>query len=116
MLIRRVVVRGVSMLPQLAPGDRVLVRRTSVRRVRRGDIVVFSRPRDASRGWMIKRVVAVPGDPIPRLAVPLLWRYPGSHVPAGRLVVLGDNPDESYDSRSFGYVHASSLLGVVTAL
>jgi signal peptidase I len=34
-------------------------------------------------------------------------------VPAGSLVVLGDNADESYDSRHFGYVRASSVLGVV---
>ncbi|MGX7824651.1 S26 family signal peptidase [Actinokineospora sp. 24-640] len=110
----RVHVRGVSMLPNLSPGDRVLVRRTPLRHIRPGDVVVFGRPRATMEGWMVKRVLAVPGDPIPRQAVPLLWRYPGSHVPPARLVVLGDNPNESYDSRTFGYLNADLLLGVVT--
>jgi signal peptidase I len=109
----RVHVHGSSMAPTLAPGARVLVRRVSLRRIRPGQIVVFARPRVPGRGWMIKRVLAVPGDVIPRRDVPLLWRYPGSYVPPGRVVVLGDNPQDSYDSRSFGYVHAESVLGVV---
>src|SRR5882724_7421551 len=86
----RVLVQGSSMLPTLTPGARVLVRRTSLRRVKPGDIVVFARPRTTERQWMIKRVRAVPGDLVPVRDVPVLWRYPGSHVPAGRLVVLGD--------------------------
>jgi signal peptidase I len=34
-------------------------------------------------------------------------------VPAGTLVVLGDNPHASMDSRFFGPVPADRLLGVV---
>jgi signal peptidase I len=109
----RVTVSGTSMLPTLRPGDRVLVRRVPVWRVRRDDLVVVRKPRDPAGAWMIKRVVAVPGNPVPRHEVPVLRTYPGDVVPPGRLVVLGDNPADSYDSRAFGYVRGEAVLGVV---
>ena len=109
----RVTVAGSSMAPTLRPGDRVLVRRTTARSVRRGDLVVFARPREQERTWMIKRVLAVPGDAVPRSEVPVLWGYRDPVVPRGRFVVVGDNPADSYDSRQFGYVRAEGLLGVV---
>jgi signal peptidase I len=112
-LLVRVTVAGWSMAPTLRPGDRVLVRRASARSVRRGDLVVFARPREEARSWMIKRVLAGPGDPVPRAEVPVLWGYREHVVPRGRFVVVGDNPADSYDSRQFGYVHAKGLLGVV---
>ena len=66
-----------------------------------------------SRRWTIKRVAATPGDPIPRDTVPALRSAPGTQVPAGRLVVLGDNPERSHDSRHAGYLSADRLFGVV---
>ncbi|RFU37562.1 hypothetical protein DZF91_32210 [Actinomadura logoneensis] len=57
--------------------------------------------------WNVKRVVALPGDPIPP-GVP----GEGGPVPPGRLVVLGDNPD-SVDSRQRGLYAGDRLLGVV---
>jgi len=110
-----VTVSGHSMMPTLLPGDRVLVRRTPVRRVGPTDLVVFARPRAIGRSWMIKRVLAVPGDPVPRREIPVLWGYSEARIPANRLVVLGDNPADSYDSRHFGYLNAEALLGVVVA-
>ncbi|TDV56241.1 signal peptidase I [Actinophytocola oryzae] len=108
-----VTVRGDSMAPTLRSGDQVLVRRKPLRAVPAGALVVFARPRTTEPGWMIKRVIAVPGDVIPRARVATLWSYPGNRVPAHQMVVLGDNPDESYDSRHFGYVEEQALLGVV---
>jgi signal peptidase I len=108
-----VTVRGDSMAPTLHSGDRVLVRRKPLRAVPAGALVVFARPRTTEPGWMIKRAIAVPGDVIPRARVATLWSYPGNRVPAHHLVVLGDNPADSYDSRHFGYVQEKALLGVV---
>lgn len=108
-----VTVRGDSMAPTLRSGDQVLVRRKPLRTVPAGALVVFARPRTTEPGWMIKRAIAVPGDVIPRAKVATLWSYPGNRVPAHHMVVLGDNPDESYDSRHFGYVKEPALLGVV---
>lgn len=117
-------VTGQSMEPTLTTGDRVLVRRTGLNSVRAGQIIVVEAPspvhghwasapprRDLSREWMIKRAAAVPGDPLP----PGLPATPAgdAQVPDGKLVVLGDNPDASMDSRYLGYVPGDRLLGVV---
>ncbi|WP_328853329.1 S26 family signal peptidase [Micromonospora globbae] len=114
-----VTVRGSSMQPTFQHGDRVLVRRAPITAVRSGQVVVVAagrpvgpRPPDDPL-WMIKRLRAVPGDPVPRGEVPALASVPEQTVPAGRLVALGDNPEGS-DSRQLGYFHAANLLGVVT--
>lgn len=125
-LLRRVFyvveVEGASMEPTLRPGQRVLARRVRPDRVRPGQIVVAAEPEldDAMsvRGWdtgrwMIKRAVAVPGDPVPAALTATLGTAAGAPVPAGRLIVFGDNRDATIDSRRFGYVPADRLLGVV---
>jgi signal peptidase I len=135
-LLRRqlavVTVHGESMRPAFQPGDRVLVRRARLSRLRPGLAVLLERPAEG-RGWttppprwpgrsrvlMIKRVAALPGDPVPDLTHPSQAfprpppAAPGDRVPDGRFVVLGDNVGGSYDSRVFGYCPAVRLLGVV---
>jgi signal peptidase I len=109
-----VTVEGHSMAPGLADGDRVLVHRVRPGRVRPSDVVVLRRPRpmpgrpSAGNPLLVKRVAAVAGDPTPA-GVP---GWP-SAVPDGYLVVLGDNPLFSNDSRHFGWVARKSVLGVV---
>ncbi|GAA1035110.1 S26 family signal peptidase [Virgisporangium ochraceum] len=107
-------VRGVSMVPTLRPGDRLLVRRRPAHRVRTGDLVVYRdgfQPRPGA-GWVVKRVAAVPGQALAAGQVP--ERIAGDRiVPAGRLVVAGDNPAASFDSRQFGYLPGEWLLGTV---
>ncbi|MFE3554817.1 S26 family signal peptidase, partial [Streptomyces sp. NPDC059193] len=109
-----VTVRGPSMEPAYRDGDRVLVRRGG--RPGNGEVVVAEHPGAARRGesgLLIKRVAAVPGDRIPRVGVPALARAPGSRVPDGRLVLLGDNRPVSLDSRELGYFPADRVLGRV---
>lgn len=107
-----VTVHGVSMEPTYSAGDRLLVRRSRLARVRAGQVVVVrvagAAPGDPTGGRMVKRVVALPGDPVPP-------RIPVSDavVPVGRLVVLGDNLARSNDSRRLGYIPADALIGVV---
>ncbi|WP_055480622.1 S26 family signal peptidase [Sphaerimonospora mesophila] len=103
-----VTVRGESMLPTYQPGERVLVRRTSARFLHTGQVVVLNGPQQ-----IIKRVAAAPGDPIPKETVPALSTAPGTRVPAGHLVLLGDNPTRSHDSRDSGYFTTDRLVGVV---
>jgi len=103
-----VTVEGLSMRPTLAPGDRVLVRRARLDAVRPGQIVVLGNP-----DLMIKRVVAVPGDPVPDLGATGVAGSGERTVPPGKLVVLGDNPAFSLDSRRLGYLPGERLLGVV---
>jgi len=121
-----VTVSGDSMAPTYSDGDRVLVRRKSLSRVRRGEIVMVERPgretgwvgspsggRVTSRYWIIKRAAALPGDPLPPDLVVGGAASARAFVPADHLVVLGDNPNQSYDSRDFGFVEPPRLFGVV---
>ncbi|RFU40769.1 S26 family signal peptidase [Actinomadura logoneensis] len=102
-------VDGDSMEPSLRSGDRVLIRRT--RRVRRGQITLLrSDPHDV---LLLKRAVAVPGDPLDEeWAAPVGERVAAATVPRGTIVVLGDNRPTSWDSRHFGPVRTSRVLGV----
>jgi len=103
---------------------------------KRGDIIVFEYPIDPSKDF-IKRVIGVGGDTIQiinkRILVngqPLEERYsrftdqvilpanvqPRDNlgplvVPPGKLFVMGDNRDESYDSRFWGFVDQSKVKG-----
>ncbi|HEV2374733.1 MAG TPA: S26 family signal peptidase [Streptosporangiaceae bacterium] len=126
-LVRRrftlVTVRGDSMLPVLADGDRVLVRRARLDQVRRRQVVVVQTPdqdfnwpppgQAGARLWMIKRAAALPGEPLPAAFRPRPAGLGDGLVPAGKLVVLGDNASASFDSREMGYVPGERLLGTV---
>jgi signal peptidase I len=107
-----VTVHGVSMEPTYRSGDRLLVRRAKLNRVRTGQVVVVqvdaTTPDDPTGGRLVKRAVAVPGDPVPP-QIPV----PGPRVPVDSLLVLGDNPARSNDSRRLGYLPAAALIGVV---
>lgn len=119
-----VTVAGRSMEPTLCPGEVVWVRRARLADVSAGQLVVVrnipARAVDGGPGGgtvrrllMVKRAVALPGDPVPRDRVPSLTSTSGSVVPPGRMVVLGDNAELSYDSRHYGYLGPDSLVGVV---
>jgi signal peptidase I len=115
-----ITVEGPSMEPTFYEGDRVVVRRTPPPAVSSGDVVVVdkggvdptrrypARRIGDDRQWMIKRVRAVAGDPVPD-GIPVA----DAVVPEGRLVLLGDNGSASFDSRVAGYFPAELLFGVV---
>jgi nickel-type superoxide dismutase maturation protease len=86
-LIGRVQVEGDSMIPTLSPGDRLVVARR--RRVRVGDIVAAHDPRGGR--ILVKRVSQV--------------------EPNGDVMLQGDNRSASTDSRQFGAVARSAILG-----
>ncbi|MFE7543326.1 S26 family signal peptidase [Streptomyces platensis] len=114
-----VTVEGSSMVPTLADGDRVLVHRTPLAAISAGRLVVTEPPTGGRWGairpsrWLIKRAAAVPGDPVPRDGAPALRDLPEKRVPQGRIVLLGDNPEESLDSRFCGYFRDEQIVGVV---
>ncbi len=114
-------VDGASMEPTLRSSDRLLVHRTKHPRV--GQVVVFDypdflkakAPPDKRSGlYLIKRIVAVPGDQLsPDWGWPDLRNISGQSVPPGSYVVLGDNREASFDSRIEGYVTRERLVGVM---
>jgi signal peptidase I len=120
-----VTVTGVSMQPTLAPGDRLLVRRTPLRQVQVGQVTVLQRPglddedatmtpcRASSAGLIIKRVAAIPGNPIPAVCLRDSAASTPARVPDSMFIILGDNPDHSYDLRHAGLIAGDLMVGVV---
>lgn len=123
-------VESVSMVPALAPGQRLLVRRQgAARRLHRGDVVVVDSAE--LRRPVIKRVVGLPGERVDvgadsqvrvagrDLAEPYVVHRGGRsgtfEVPAGHLLLLGDNRALSADARVWRepYVPVSAVLGRV---
>jgi signal peptidase I len=120
-----------SMSPSIDRGDWILVRsvdRNDGRAIRRGDVVVFSFPLGTG-GRAIKRVVAIAGDTV-RIGADavsvdghaiLIARAPSQaatrrrveHIPNGDVFVLGDNTRVSIDSRTFGPVPDTDVVGRV---
>jgi signal peptidase I len=121
-----VAVRGQSMEPTLHDGDWLLVRRG--RDPARGQVIVIEHPASPNvwlpngvpaaltmpeNRWLVKRVAAVPGDPVPRDRVPSLADVSELEVPTGKLVLLGDNRQSSFDSSRLGYFSTDKMLGAV---
>lgn len=116
-LLAVIEVRGGSMLPNFAPGDRVLVLRGvpgPFRRPRPGSVIVMRMPTGSApaggRILMIKRVAACAGEPVPESARPR--RGTASVVPPGTLAVSADNPAGT-DSRQLGFIPAGHVVGRV---
>lgn len=96
---------------------------------RRGDVVVFIFPRDTRKDF-VKRVVGLGGDTV-RLEGRSLFvngqqvpdgravyteagesqDYGPVTVPEGKLLMMGDNRDQSWDSRSWGFVDEGQVRG-----
>ena len=134
-LFRVAHVSGDSMAPTLSNGDRVILNRAAVvfGTMRAGDIVAFPYPNNPSE-YYIKRVIGVSGDVVDLVggsfyvngepladafSHDMVWSTGNVAFPVtveeGRVFVLGDNRNESKDSRntSVGTISDQDILGRV---
>lgn len=139
-VIQPVAVEGTSMLPELHDGERLLVNKLiyyksqylqsiGFPRVDRGDIVVFWFPNDPDKSF-VKRIIGLPGETVEvrngaiyvdgkQLNEPYLdpdrnqahANMSPRKVESHYYFVVGDNRDNSYDSRSWGLVPEKYIYG-----
>ena len=129
-IARAFTVDGPSMQPTLYSGERLIVDKITyiMHPPHVGDVVVFHFPADTSQ-YYIKRVVGGPGDKVEiaggKVYVngvaqsdtfsggSVVGAFGPSIVPADHYFVLGDNRNNSEDSRSLrvGYVSQQLIIG-----
>jgi signal peptidase I len=126
-LIGRFRIEQVSMQPNLHEGEYVIVDKVSyqLRQPARGEIIVLKR---ASEADLIKRVIGLPGETIQVTngqvqinGQPITESYLKDArinqdtapltIPADRVFVMGDNRNNSSDSRGFGPVPINDIVG-----
>ena len=131
-------VPSASMTPTLQIGDRIIVIKRGYS-IQRGDILVFKRPPgdtlDPTINDLVKRVIGLPGETIwsshgivyvdgkalrepwlpahdPLGATPITRQT----IPAGEYFMMGDNRAFSYDSRYWGPIPRSLVVGKVIVI
>lgn len=131
-----------SMLTTLAPSDYILISNTAYieKTPKNGDIIIFNRPSEENPNKsipFIKRLIASAGDTlqIQKGVVSINGEkltetyinannnkraysqyQPLIKVPEGMLFVMGDNRDNSKDSRIFGFISQNDLIGQATTI
>lgn len=129
-LVEPYLVEGPSMMPTLQNQQRLIVNRLiyHLRAPEKGEILIFKYPKDQSRDF-IKRVIAVPGDTFEikdgnvfvndelQTEEYILSKsridYPKVTIPEGHIFVMGDNRNNSEDSRfpDVGFVPFELIKG-----
>jgi signal peptidase I len=137
------IVQGQSMMPTLQNGNRLIVNKVDYdfSMPKHGDIIIFHATPTED---YVKRVIGLPGDSIvykddqlyrngKKVPEPYLTPYKNQlaggkltddfsleektgqlRVPAGKLWVMGDNRRVSSDSRIFGFVDLTQIVGKVS--
>lgn len=136
-LVQPFFVKGQSMEPTFEDGDYLIIDEISFRfrDLDRGEVVVFRFPKEPSQ-FYIKRVIGLPGETVEikdgkvriypagggqSFALEEPYLSPGERtggaqrmfIGSGSYFVLGDNRDASYDSRRWGLVSRSDIIGRV---
>lgn len=129
----RILVQSISMQPNLKEGDLVLVNRLvyNFSEPKRGDVIVFQNPINPEDVPYIKRIIGLPGDTVligqgkvmingqllsePYLSV-TTQRGGEFTIPEGEYFVMGDNRNNSSDSRAWGNVPAEHIIGRAEAI
>lgn len=130
-----ILVNKFALAPLSLPIERLFL---PIAGIRRGDVVVFRPPHDPAQDY-IKRVIGLPGETIRIVDQVVLVRPPGEEgylplvepyavhadpegaadledlepvaIPEGQYFVMGDNRDNSLDSREWGTVPRDRITG-----
>jgi signal peptidase I len=128
-------VKGASMEPNFLDGEYILTNKYEYKIAdpRRGDVIVFKSPQNPDVDY-IKRVIGLPGERVKLMnnhyyindvelkeeyLAPTLYTYYGAFlhdgqeiiVPENNYFVSGDNRPRSSDSREWGTIERSSIIG-----
>ncbi len=122
-------VDGSSMEPNLHPGQTLRINKVvyNFHEPERGDVIVFLNPDNPDEPPYIKRIIGLPGETIeikdgvvyinglklgePYIKDPSSRSFPEQKIPENEYFVLGDNRNNSQDSRAGWTVPVESIIG-----
>ncbi|MDP2812650.1 MAG: signal peptidase I [bacterium] len=129
-LVQPFYVEGASMEPNFFQNEYLIIDEISYRfnEPQRGEVIIFKSPQD-SRSYFIKRVIGLPGEKVKvkdgrifingqELAEVYINNFSSEDneeiiIAQDEYFVLGDNRINSLDSRSFGPIKKTSIIGRV---
>ncbi|MEW5908057.1 MAG: signal peptidase I [Patescibacteria group bacterium] len=99
------IVSGASMVPTFENGDYLIIDELSyhLRTPQKGEVIIFRYPLDPSK-FFIKRIIGVPGDTVEINGGKILLKD-------NEYYVLGDNRNNSLDSRIWGTLDRNLIVG-----
>jgi signal peptidase I len=119
---------GTGMSPTLNDGDKIFIDK-NFGELKRGDIITFLYPKDRSK-WYVKRVIGLPNETVEIregkvyindliLDEPYIEEiynqqdasFRPQKIPENQYFVMGDNRDNSSDSRYWGTVDKELIIG-----
>jgi signal peptidase I len=112
-----------------------LARILPFKELKRGDVIVFKYPQSPEVAY-VKRLIGLPGEKVEMVgrtvyingqplkedytqyidAGSIVERYGPFQVPEGKYFAMGDNRDNSQDSRFWGYVPRDHIIGKALAI
>jgi len=119
------------MKPNFSSGDYLLIDETTYRfrEPERGEVIVFKNPSNTSE-FYIKRIIGLPGEevvindsevnidgePIEEVYLGVNVNFDGQYIfqlDSDEYFVMGDNRQQSFDSRSWGPLGENLIIGIV---